>query len=381
MRVVVIGGGVAGAASAIALCRIGADVAVFEAYPDPAGAYGSFVSLAGNGLRALDSLGCLNEVQGAGFDVARQRMWSAKGKSLGDVPRGRRADDPRLSVTLMRRDLVSVLRAEAVRSGAEIVLDDRVESIDDPRVAAADLIVGADGIWSSMRKVIDPDGPEPRFAGLYTVSGIADAGDLPRGADGLEPGAFNMIFGRHGSFIHLTAPNRTIWWSAQMSAAVAPDPKSVSLADVARLLDDAPRAAAIVRATIGGHTATLNHVLPPVPRQHTERLVLVGDAAHPVGAGQGASMAIEDAIVLGQQLHRADSVSVGLASFDNLRRGRLDKMTKSASANRDAKTAGPLASRMRDLIMPITFNRFYERATGWLYDYDPGTLPAATERA
>ena len=104
-------------------------VTVYEAYPDPAGAYGSFVSLAGNGLRALDALGCLEPVQQAGFAVARQRMWSGRGKLLGDVPRGRRADDPQLSVTVMRRDLVAALRAEALRSGAEISLGERVASI------------------------------------------------------------------------------------------------------------------------------------------------------------------------------------------------------------------------------------------------------------
>jgi salicylate hydroxylase len=46
------------------------------------------------------------------------------------------------------------------------------------------------------------------------------------------------------------------------------------------------------------------------------------------------------------------------------------------AANRDAKTAGPITARMREMIMPLVFDRFYERATGWLYDYDPGTLPA-----
>jgi 2-polyprenyl-6-methoxyphenol hydroxylase-like FAD-dependent oxidoreductase len=190
-----------------------------------------------------------------------------------------------------------------------------------------------------------------------------------------------MIFSRRGAFIHLTAPDGMIWWSAQVAAEVAPDPNSVRLAELVRQFDDAPRAAAIVRANRGGHTATLNHVLNPIARQHTEQVVLIGDAAHPVGAGQGASMAIEDAVVLAQQLHRAGTVADALVSFDELRRGRLGKLAKSASTNRDAKTAGPLASRMRDLIMPITFNRFYERATGWLYDYDPGTLPAASERA
>lgn len=379
MRAAVIGGGVAGAAAAIALRRIGAEVTVYEAHPDPAGVYGSFVSLAGNGLRALDALGCLEPVQQAGFAVARQRMWSSAGKLLGDVPRGRRAGDPLLSVTLMRRDLVAALRAEALRGGAEIRLGERA-TCDGPSLMDADLVVGADGMWSSTRRAIDQLAPEPRYAGLYTVSGLSSAVEL-RSDPGPEPGAFNMTFTRHGAFIHLAAPDGTIWWSAQVAADVAADLEAIELAELARLFGDAPRAAAIVLANRGGHTATINHVLDPIARQHTERVVLIGDAAHPVGAGQGASMAIEDAVVLARELHRTGVVADSLVSFDELRRGRLDKMAKSASSNREAKTAGPLASRMRDLIMPITFNRFYERATGWLYDYDPGALPATSDRA
>src|SRR4051812_20174122 len=63
MRVVVVGGGVAGSTAAIALRRIGAEVTVLEAYVDPAGQVGSFLSLAYNGLSALDELGCLGAVQ------------------------------------------------------------------------------------------------------------------------------------------------------------------------------------------------------------------------------------------------------------------------------------------------------------------------------
>ena len=50
------------------------------------------------------------------------------------------------------------------------------------------------------------------------------------------------------------------------------------------------------------------------------------------------------------------------------------------TGNRDAKTAGPIAARMREMIMPHVFNRFYEKATGWLYDFDPGTLPVTQGR-
>ena len=104
MRVTVVGGGVAGSAAALALSRIGAQVTVYEAYADPAGPVGSYVSLAVNGLRALDALGCLEPVQRAGFPVARQRMWSGRGRLLGDVARGRRPEDPLHSVTLLRAD-------------------------------------------------------------------------------------------------------------------------------------------------------------------------------------------------------------------------------------------------------------------------------------
>ena len=127
MRAVVIGGGVAGSASAVALARMGADVTVHEAYEDPAGPVGSFVSLAVNGLRALDALGCLDLVQKAGFPVERQWMWSGRGKPLGNVARGRRPDDSLLSVTVMRADLVRILREAAVASGARIVTGRRLE--------------------------------------------------------------------------------------------------------------------------------------------------------------------------------------------------------------------------------------------------------------
>ena len=159
MRAVVIGGGVAGSASAIALARIGADVTVYEAYEDPAGPVGSYVSLAVNGLRALEALGCLAQVQSAGFPVARQRMWSGRGKLLGDVARGRRPEDSLRSVALMRADLVTALRAAALAAGARIVTGQRLDSEADQRTADADLIVGADGIWSATRRALDPAAP------------------------------------------------------------------------------------------------------------------------------------------------------------------------------------------------------------------------------
>jgi len=371
MRIVVAGGGVAGAASAVALAHAGADVTVYEAHEDPAGPVGSFLSLAVNGLRALDSLGCLPQVQAAGFAVARQRMWAGNGKLLGDVARARRPGDPLHSVTLMRADLVTVLRDAATRAGARIVTGQPLTGADlrGARAEGADLVVGADGIWSAARRVVDPAAPEPAYAGLFSVSGVSDG---LGGTDTAEPGTWNMIFGRQGAFIFLPAPDGTIWWSAQVSAKVPPeDLAGVGPGELAALFRRERQAVAILRGARTVHAATLHHVLAPVRRWHGSDIVLIGDAGHPAGAGQGASMAIEDAVELAGQLRRPGAVADALARFDTARRDRAGKMAKIAAANRDAKTAGPVTAALRNLIMPVMFGRFYERATGWLYDYDP----------
>ncbi len=379
MRAVVIGGGVAGSASAIALARIGAQVTVYEAYQDPAGPVGSYVSIAVNGLRALDALGCLPEVQRAGFFVDRQLMWSGRGKLLGDVARGRRPEDPWRSVTLMRANLVAGLREEALRSGASILTGRRVQGATDPLAADADLaadanlVVGADGIWSVTRRALDPAAPGPVYAGLYHVSGSSDGTRLPAG---ISRHGFNWIFARHGVFIYLPAPDGSVWWTAQVAAARPPDPAASSTSRLAELFRTEAQAAAILRAATEVRAATLGYVMRPVTRRHDGRTVLVGDAAYPVGAGQGASMAMEDAVVLARELAAADTVAGGIDAFDRRRQPRASKMARTEASNRDAKTGGPITTRMRELIMPHVFNRFYEKATGWLYDYDPGTLPA-----
>jgi salicylate hydroxylase len=370
MRAVVAGGGVAGSACAIALARIGVDVTVYEAYEDPAGPVGSYVSLAVNGLRALDALGCLPAVQAAGFPVARQRMWSGRGRLLGDVARGRRPHDPLLSVTIMRADLITRLRAAALGAGARIVTGQRLNGPADEPAADADLIVGADGIWSATRRALDPAAPEPAYAGLYSVSGTS--GTVPAGLPG---DGFNWIFARHGVFIFLPAPDGTVWWTAQVSASEPPaDPAAMGVSELAALFDGEAQAADLLRSAASVRTANLGHVLKPVTRRHDGRIVLIGDAAHPVGAGQGASIALEDAVVLARHLAAAGAgaIPAALAAFDAERQPRAGKLAGMETRNRDAKTAGPIATRLREVIMPHTFNRFYENATGWLYDFDPG---------
>lgn len=84
-------------------------------------------------------------------------------------------------------------------------------------------------------------------------------------------------------------------------------------------------------------------------------------------------MALEDAVILARHLARTqgDAIPGALAAFDRERQPRAGKLAKVEASSREAKIAGPVATRMREAIMPHVFGRFYERATGWLYDFHP----------
>jgi 2-polyprenyl-6-methoxyphenol hydroxylase-like FAD-dependent oxidoreductase len=99
-----------------------------------------------------------------------------------------------------------------------------------------------------------------------------------------------------------------------------------------------------------------------------------------IGARVTVYEAYEDpAGPVGAFLSLAGSVRAALTGYEERRRTRVGKMARTAAANRDAKVAGPVAARLRDLMMPLFVGRFYEKATAWLYAYDPGTLAGVAE--
>ncbi|MGW2559195.1 hypothetical protein ACWCXB_08120 [Streptomyces sp. NPDC001514] len=93
---------------------------------------------------------------------------------------------------------------------------------------------------------------------------------------------------------------------------------------------------------------------------------MVGDAAHSGGAGQGASMAIEDALALAAAL-QAEPTTAALKAYDAERRPRVVKLLGTADDNRGVKKAGPVKRRQQALLIRVFVPLFYEKATAWLY--------------
>ncbi|MBI4942413.1 MAG: FAD-dependent monooxygenase [Actinobacteria bacterium] len=381
---IVVGGGIAGCLTAVALRRLGWDVEVAEARPADADELGSFLTLQSNGLAAMRALGVLDVVLPLGFPTPVMDLWSASGRRLGSMPLGPPLDDGSPARTVRRGDLYRVLREAAVTAGARVTTGRRctgvvetgarvVVTFADGSTAAADLVVGADGVRSAVRPAVSGRNPGARYLPLLNLGGFS-AGVAPDLA--APPGRMQMMFGRRAFFGWATAPDGATWWFANVPRRVEPAPgelaavpSAVWRAELAALLaDDSGPAARIVAATPGDLGAWATYDLPRVPVWRGRRTVLVGDAVHAASpsSGQGAAMAAEDALALARCLR--DVPDEALAVYEGLRRRRVERVVAAGRRTSSSKAAGPLGRAVRDAVMPHVLRRIGpDGGLGWVF--------------
>jgi 2-polyprenyl-6-methoxyphenol hydroxylase-like FAD-dependent oxidoreductase len=327
MRVLVIGGGIGGLSTTLALRREGFEVDVVERDPEW-GVYGVGIIQPGNALRALDSLGLAAACVEAGSPIRGDRTWLADGQTpiaahdwpplVDELPPGNGLTRPKLHDILTSRTLESGADVRTGVTFTELIAgdDDHVEvAFTDGERRSYDLVVGADGLYSKVREHLFGPELKPRFTGQ-----VCWRYNLPR-IEGLEE--IWMWFGPEGSvgFVPLgqdlmyilTIETPIPGWRATIerdgAAAVyrrrlAPFAGPVAQAREQIVDDDA----VILRP--------IENIIVPAP-WHRGRIVLVGDAAH--GAtphcGQGAAQAIEDGIVLAEELAEEVAVPDALKAF------------------------------------------------------------------
>ncbi|MFB9658815.1 FAD-dependent oxidoreductase [Glycomyces mayteni] len=182
---------------------------------------------------------------------------------------------------------------------------------------------------------------------------------------------FNLTFAYGGAFIH-TAAGGDVWWAAQINNPVAPERDADDRLERTRVVYR-PEAepSRILAAVLEVHRPSLFHALEEAQTGHRRRIALAGDAAHPVGTGQGVCMAIEDAIAMADSLSRGESVPETLDSYEQRRRPRIAKLLRHAEDNRGFKQAGPVKRCVQALGMKLFVPLVYEKDTRWLYDYRP----------
>ncbi|MFC4946148.1 FAD-dependent oxidoreductase [Pseudonocardia sp. GCM10023141] len=391
----VIGGGVAGPVAAMALRRAGIEAAVYEAHPGPADDIGSFLTLQINGIDALRAVDAYDAVAGAGFATPSMRLRSGSGKLLGEVGTGAPRPDGTVSVTLRRSDLYAGLRDEAARRGVRVETGRRLVdattaaagvrvTFADGSTAEADILIGADGLHSRVRTLIDPGAAPARYLPVLNVGGYA-----PPQPDVTGSGGYEMVFGKRAFFGYAVAPSGEIWWFANPSRRDEPDPGELAAMTTAQwrswlaelYADDRSPAAALVASTPGELVGRATYDMPPVRHWHRDRMVIIGDAAHATSpsSGQGASLAIEDAVQLARCLRDVPGTAAAFAAYESLRRTRVEKVVAAGRRTSNAKAAGPIGRALRDAVLPLVLRRVGS-GPGWVHehhiDWDAPVVPS-----
>jgi 2-polyprenyl-6-methoxyphenol hydroxylase-like FAD-dependent oxidoreductase len=341
-QVLIAGGGIGGLTAAIALGRCGIEAEVLERsnFTEETGAG---IQLGPNATRALKRLGVLDVIRPSAFRP--EAMWlydGPSGRRLQALPLGKRAEKyygaPYL--TIHRADLHAGLRAVAETlapvelrpnfevTSVETVGDHVMARSADGTKAEGSSLIGADGLWSAVRNLVAPQG-ELRFAGATAWRALPARESLPSPFDAPVIG---LWFGSGAHLVHYPVCGggslnvvaiteggvEGQGWNQPADAAALPS----------KFKPFAREARSLLEHTAGWRSWSL-YRLAPLKSFSAGRLVLLGDAAHPVlpYLAQGAALAIEDALSLGQVLEASPGdLIAAFHRYEKLRRARVDRV-------------------------------------------------------
>lgn len=389
MRAIVIGSGIGGLAAAIALRKVGVEVAVYERAAELR-EVGAGISLWANALRALDAIGVGDAVRAVSLPAVRSEMRVNRGRTTTfAVPAARFEEKfgvrPFLALT-HRAELVAALASHlppgVARYGHECVgVEVREKSVGvtfaNGHADEADVLVGADGIHSAVRAALFGAEP-PRYAGYTCWRGIG-----PRPA-GVEVGYIGEWWGRGQRFGITTLTGDRVYWFAVKNAPPGGHAADESAAVRDLFRDWADPIPELLAATPPDRVFRNDIVdRPPTPVWSNGRAGLIGDAAHPTtpNFGQGGCMAIEDAVVLARQLAANPDPAEAWRAFAAERYRRTSGIThESWRFGKMAHLEGRVSCWLRDRAFGLLLPLIGARSLPKYAAFDVGTLPAAGVR-
>lgn len=360
--VAVVGGGIGGLTSALALAQQGARVTVYE-QASALTEVGAGLQISPNGARVLDALGLDADSVGLSAEAV-QPMAGLTGRTLARF----NLLDQKPPYRFFHRHALIVLLADACADlGVRASLGSR---IDDPSQLDAEVIVGADGLRSTLRSEVTGRKTDPFFTGQVAWRAIVpDTGSDPVARIWMAPGKHVVTYPLSGGALNIVAVQERSAWASE-GWAHEDDPSAVRAA----FADCCGELKSILHRIEKVHLWGLfRH--PVVPRLSKNNVVLVGDAAHPTlpFLAQGANLALEDGFVLAACLAQNESLRHGLAAYQKARLARVTRAINAANANaRNYHLGGVRATFAHAGLRTISAlapNVFLNRLS-WLYDHD-----------
>lgn len=351
--ILIVGGGIGGLTAAIALRKRCFSVDLVERDPTWS-VYGVGIIQQANVLRAVDALGILQDYVGAGFAFDSVDIYLPNGRHAATIPSHKLVDGQPANLGIGRRALHDVLGQRAIEAGTKIRLGVTPERLDDDGAgvtayfsdgtdARYDLVIGADGVYSQTRAALFPDAAAPLFTGQgvwrYNFARPAEVTSLhafqgPLGI-GLVPLSDALMY----MFVTTPEPDNRRYEHNELASAMRDK------------LAGAPPAIAALAEQITDDDGVVYRPLEWLLVEgdwHKGRVVLLGDAVHATTPhlGQGAGMAIEDSLVLAEELSRAADPETAFAAYRARRFDRCAYIVRASVAICDGQLGrGPMVDQ------------------------------------
>ncbi|QWW72618.1 FAD-dependent monooxygenase (plasmid) [Rhizobium sp. WYJ-E13] len=359
LKILIVGAGVAGLAAARALEMRGMRADIVERRNAPPTA-GKSVFLLGNATRALGELGLLEQVLRMSFPIKAQTILSSRGRVLNHTETETEWAGCGPCVAISRQSLVKMLQASLERTsidfGVTVVhttsrLGRRAVHFLDGRVEEYDIVIGADGVRSTIRAANFPQ-TAPRLIGFGAWRFVTD------NYYGID--RWTAMLGAGRTLLAMPLPHSQLYLYADCAQDEFGDGSIATLkhlfANFAHPFDDI---IADLDEDVDAHLAFLEDL--PNQDYVGDRLVLIGDAAHASSPNmaQGAALAIEDGIVLARCLRNDQAIERALAKFSEMRRRRVEWVQKQGRM-RDRLRKAP--DFVRNFLFLNFGTRLYRRA-------------------
>lgn len=377
MKIAISGAGIGGLTLAIALQQNGHDVTVYEKAPEiqPLGAG---LALAANAIKAYTEIGIAGDIIDSGFVLRKFKIKDVRGRLISET------DSEKISAryginnfAIHRADLHEVLisklskgTVQLNRAITDFNQDERGVEITfwDNTKAYADCLVACDGIHSVVRKKLVPDS-EPRYAGYTCWRGVIN--DPP---SSFNPEEASETWGSRGRFGIVPLKNNRVYWFACINAELN-DPlmKSFDTDDLLYYFHDfhTPIPEIIMRTPTEKLIHSDINDIKPITQFSFDRIALLGDAAHATtpNLGQGAGMAIEDAVVLANCIEREHTINQAFKSYEQKRIVRTTNIVKSSwRLGKVAQLQNPIMIKLRDAAMRLAPPKAMEKQLEFLYN-------------
>lgn len=387
---IIIGCGIAGPTLAMALQKCGIESTIYEPRDSPADHIGLFFYLGTNGVNILKTLGIEDKIREKGHPCKTSVFKNHNGKRIAEVNESRYEEKyGTTSIVIKREAFQKAMREEAESRGIKIEWGKKLASITtsvdnhtvtahfgDGSEASGDCVIGCDGIHSKTRRIILPDGPEPKYFGNVAAGAITQKNTKqPRNE-------LTFHFGKKAYMIYFVGSENEVMWGAHLNIDEEALPEIKSTPNekwqqrISRLFDkDASHVGEFIKNEDNISRVPL-YDIEFLPVWHKGLVCLVGDAAHATTphAGQGASMAMESALTLAKCLRDIPNTQDAFSKYQQLRKDRVEKMISMARRSGGMfTTTNPIGKIVRNAISPFMIKlsaKGFDEIYGYKVDWD-----------